>query len=74
MILTDHVLSIEDLEGIGERIRNGQAVTYPEETVAEYVRLFEQGAERPPKALLYSCMIVALLLAFIVAYLLFRGV
>ena len=76
MILTDHILSIEDLEGLGERIRNGQAVVYPEDTVAEYVRLFEQGADRPPwaiKYVRYGCLIVGLLLALVAVYLLFGG-
>jgi len=40
MIATDHHLSEEDLEQIGQRIRAGQPVAYPKEAVADYIRLY----------------------------------
>jgi hypothetical protein len=72
MILTDHILSHDDLERIGERIRTGLPVGYPEEAVDQYVKAFSQGADRPPKAMWVGCVALVVVLLFVV-YLFFRG-
>ena len=40
MVLTDHILSKDDLKAISERIKSGQSVTYTEDTVREYAEMF----------------------------------
>jgi len=72
MILTDHFLSLDDLDGIGQRIRTGQAVKYPEEALADYVRMFEQGSDRAPKAVFFGCIVAGLALLCLGVYLLVR--
>ena len=43
MIVTDHFLSKDDLDGIGERIRNGLPVTYPQDALDDYIKMFEEN-------------------------------
>lgn len=65
MIVTDHFLSRPDLDGISERIRNGQPVTYPQEAVDDYVKMFEENPnmEREAGRFIYGCFAVV---AFVV--------
>lgn len=73
MILTDHFLSHEDLDGIGDRIQAGLAVSYPEDAIAEYVALFERDADKPSMAMRLGCAAVLLAIVTIVAFLVIRG-
>jgi hypothetical protein len=43
MIVTDHFSSQIDLEQIGDRIRRGLPIQYPEDLVQRYVKLLEKG-------------------------------
>jgi hypothetical protein len=74
MILTDHFLAETDLDGIGERIRTGLPVNYPEEAVAEYVAMFERGADKLPLFLRIGCVIAILAVVGVVAFVVIRGV
>ncbi len=75
MIATDHFLSHEDLEGIGERIRTGQPVHYPDDAVAKFVRQFEEGADKFPKMLVFGGLgLTLLVVVLIVAYILVWGI
>jgi hypothetical protein len=68
MIVTDHFLSVEDLHGIGERIRSGQSVTYPQDAIDEYAKLFkEQDAKKFPMKAKYfiSALCIAAVIGFI---------
>ena len=74
MIASDHFLSQEDLAGIGERIRTGQPVHYPDDAVAKFVRHFEEGADKFPKMLVFGGLGLILLVALIVAYIAVWGI
>jgi hypothetical protein len=43
MVLTDHFLPQQELETISKRIKTSQPVTYPEDTIDEYVKFFEEN-------------------------------
>lgn len=43
MIVTDHYLSQADLEIIGNRVRDGLPVQFPEEAVQQYLELLEEN-------------------------------
>ena len=69
MIATDHFLSHEDLADIGERIRTGQPVHYPEDAVAKLLLEFEEGADKFPKMLVFGGLgLTLLLVVLMVAY------
>jgi hypothetical protein len=42
MVLTDRFLSKSDLKAVSERIKSGEAVTYPEEVVRGYAEMLAQ--------------------------------
>ena len=73
MILTDHFLSVEDLEGLGERIREGLPVNYPEEAVEGYIKLFEEEADRLPRFKRRVAVVILLLTLLVVVLLLAAG-
>ncbi len=43
MVLTDHLLPLRELETISNRIKTGEPVTYPKETIDEYIKTFEDN-------------------------------
>jgi len=73
MILTDHFLSADDLNGIGLRIQTGLPVNYPEEPVAEYVALFEKEAGNSSRGGFFIRAVSLILFLGVAAYLLFRA-
>lgn len=73
MIVTDHFLSPDDLADIGERIRTDQPVQYPEDAVADYIKLFEEGADRASKAYIFGCLATILVVASILVWLFVWG-
>jgi len=69
MIVTDHFLSRSDLDGIAERIRTGQLVTYPQEAVDDYIKMFEENPnlQREAGRFIYGCFaVVALVVVAVV--------
>ena len=72
MILTDHYLAVPDLEGLGERIRDGLPVTYPQEAIAGYIVAFEEEAARL-SVRKRRMKLVAFLLALLAVFLLLAG-
>lgn len=60
MVLTDHFFPKEELEKISERIKNGQAVIYPEEVVGAYIKTFEKNPNmgKVPVSLKIGCQII----------------
>ena len=72
MILTDHYLAVPDLEGLGERIRDGLPVTYPQEAIAGYIVMFEEEAARL-SVRKRRMKLVAFLLALLAVFLLLAG-
>jgi hypothetical protein len=60
MIVTDHFLSRSDLDGIAERIRNGQPITYPQEAVDDFIKMFEENPNIEGEAgrFIYGCFAV----------------
>ena len=69
MIVTDHFLARADLDGISKRIRNGQPVTYPQEAVDSYIKLFEENPdpEREAGRFIYGCFAVVALMIIVIA-------
>ena len=68
MIVTDHFLPLEDLDGIAERIRTDQPVTFPQDAIDNYVTLFEeQDAKKPrrPARYVIGGLILAVMLVLI---------
>ncbi len=77
MIVTDHFLSRSDLDGIAERIRNGQPVTYPQDAVDDYIKMFEDNPiiDREAGRFIYGCFaVVAILVAAIIAAVLYFAI
>lgn len=72
--LTDHILSKDDLEAISERIKSGQSVTYPEDTVREYAEMFSQipNVEGSPweDRLIFTFVVVMIGLTVLIVWLL----
>ena len=70
MIVTDHFLSRSDLDGTSERIRSGQPVTYPQQAVDDYIKMFEENPnmEREAGRFIYGCIaVIATLVVAIIA-------
>ena len=70
MIVTDHFLSRSDLDGISERIRNGQPVTYPQDAVDDYIKMFEENRnmDREAGRFIYGCFaVVAIVVVAVIA-------
>ena len=69
MVLTDHYLSQENLEGISERIKAGKSIDYPMAEVQQLIQTFEENPEvgQIPKSIVVGCVLVTLLLITLVA-------
>ncbi|CAA6677366.1 Unannotated [Lentimonas sp. CC19] len=46
-ILTDHLLSQDEIERFSARIQEGQPVIYPEQVVQQYIAVYESNACSP---------------------------
>lgn len=69
MIVTDHFLTRDDLDGIAERIHTGQPVTYPQDAVDDYIKMFDENAnmEREAGRSIFGCFaVVALVVVAII--------
>lgn len=69
MVVTDHFLSKSDLDGIGDRIRNGLPVTYPQDAIDDYIKMFEENPNMEAEAgrFILGCFaVVALIVVAII--------
>jgi hypothetical protein len=70
MIVTYHFLSHADLEQMGDRIRRGLPVQYPEDAIQKYVKLLEEnpGIGMLSTRFKVGCTAVVLLLAVAIGF------
>ena len=76
MVLTDHFFSQNELEKISERIRVGEAVTYPQGMVDEFVKTFEENPNfgKLPLSIKIGCISAAVACIFLVVWLIMRTI
>ncbi len=63
MIVTDHFLPIEELETVAERIKSGEPVIYPEDTVKQFTQTLEENPDLLKPAFLNVGWLVAIAVA-----------
>jgi hypothetical protein len=63
MIVTDHFLPIEELETVAGRIKSGEPVIYPEDTVKQFIQTLEENPDLLKPASLSLGWLVAIVVA-----------